>query len=129
MNITKISLISVVAGVISYLSVGYFSPTISYADKEIQDYIQYSLMKGCKPVIDVCAENCGQLDLKQSVKTECMLVSIMRAEPQRVLNNYLKLAELNKIKVKDLTKLPYELRAKWTKDKLVVLSIKESLEK
>lgn len=119
--------IAITAGILVLIVGGYNTFTIS--DYEIQTYIQEALIKGCKPVLDLCESNCKSIDVTKFVKAECIPTGgIMRVDYRRAQNNYIKLAEKLKIKnIADFTNLPILIREKLEKGGAVLETVKEDL--
>lgn len=65
------------------------------SDAELKQYIQDSLARGCRPVIDVCTSDCGSVDPLQNVAEECVVPDgqIIRVSYTRAQNGYVKLAQ------------------------------------
>lgn len=117
------TLIAVVGGVIALITIGWQSLTIS--DAEIKTYIEDSLVKGCRPVIDLCAGDCGQLDLKLFVQDVCIPNKILRADYNRVLNIYIQMGE--RVGEKNIIKIPDAIRKRLETEGKILEPVKESL--
>lgn len=121
---TKIAIIS---GILALIVGGYNTFTIS--DSEVQTYIQEALIKGCKPVLDLCSSNCKSIDVTKFVKAECIPAGgIMRIDYKRAQNNYIKLAEKLGVKnTADIGKLPTAIRTQLSAKGTTLEAVKEDL--
>ena len=119
--------IAITAGILALIVGGYKTFTIS--DSEVQTYIQEALIKGCKPVLDLCESNCKSIDVTKFVKAECIPTGgIMRIDYKRAQNNYIKLAEKLGVKnIADFEKLPTAIRTKLSEKGSVMETVKEDL--
>ncbi|MFA6157998.1 MAG: hypothetical protein WC763_00015 [Candidatus Paceibacterota bacterium] len=65
------------------------------SDAELKQYIQDSLARGCRPIIDVCTSDCGSAEPQQNVTEECIIPSgdIIKVSYTRAQNGYVKLAQ------------------------------------
>ena len=88
----KLKFVTVVGSVLALVAGGFSVFTTS--DAEIQTYIEDALRKGCRPVVDICSGDCKQVDLvAQGITPACVPKQVLRADPQRVLSQYITLAK------------------------------------
>jgi hypothetical protein len=126
----KIGAIVITAG--SLLSAGYFmlGPS-TVSDAELQQYIQDSLARGCRPVIDVCTSDCGTTDPLENVSEECASPDgkVIRVSYTRAQGGYVKLAQDLGISATTtpITELPDKIREKLADQGIPVEPVKEDL--
>lgn len=94
---------------------------------ELQKYIEDALIKGCKPVIDICTSDCKARDFSLDVKSGCVPSTVMRTDIKTALGGYLAVAEKYGVADVEVSKLPESIRTEMTKVGIKVESAKESL--
>lgn len=105
-------IVTSIGGVV-YYDIALNNPSETVENNRIKAYILHSLAEGCRPIVDACTENCGTPDLSQY--GECADIGFIRADPKRVQQVYLDIADDKNVghsTVKELREMPDKLRDK-----------------
>lgn len=97
------------------------------SNEEIQNFIEKALIKGCRPVRDVCDSECGSKEVDLSdVPMECRK-PVLRVSTDRSEENYIKLARKHGIKGFNMDEWPKQIRESLEKQGKPVEEYKQKL--
>ena len=102
------------------------------SDREIQTYLEDSLINGCRPIVDICSSNCGSKEINLAlygVSEDCILPEseIIRVPYYKVIENYIKLGRKYGIENTLIQDLPIRIREEIAKQGRKLQEIKEPL--